>query len=143
VVSCGDLFSEYLAYISDALNAPLCCVFGNHQGPLLYDEDRAKKITQGINIDQHCLMDETGLIIAGIQGSLHYNYGHFQYSELQMWLKVLGLVPALLSNKIKDAYVIEIDVPVDLTSDLKLGDLVLKREQAIFLKETHLVDFET
>jgi len=40
-----------------------------------------------------------------------------------------------------DAYVIEIDVPVDLQPDLVLQDLVLKREQAIFHKETHIADF--
>jgi hypothetical protein len=39
-----------------------------------------------------------------------------------------------------DAYVIEIDVPVDLKPDLVLQDLVLKREQAIFNKETRIMD---
>jgi hypothetical protein len=39
-----------------------------------------------------------------------------------------------------DAYVIEIDVPVDLKPDLALHDLVLKREQAIFHKETRILD---
>jgi len=101
VISCGDLSSEYLAYISDALNAPLYYVFGNHQGPLPFDEERVRKIPQGINLDQQCVVDETGLIIAGVQGSLRYNYGHYQNTQFQMWLKVLALVPTLLNNKLK------------------------------------------
>jgi len=101
VISCGDLSCEYLAYVSDALNAPLYYVFGNHQGPLPGDEEQVRKIPQGINLDQHCLRDETGLLLAGVQGSLRYNYGQYQYSQLQMWLKVFSLVPTLLSNKIK------------------------------------------
>jgi Icc-related predicted phosphoesterase len=101
VISCGDVSSEYLAFISDALNAPLYYVFGNHQGPLPFEDERVRKIPQGINLDQKCIVDETGLIIAGVQGSLQYNYGHYQYTQLQMWLKVLALVPILLSNKLK------------------------------------------
>jgi predicted phosphodiesterase len=101
VISCGDLSSEYLAYISDALNAPLYYVFGNHQGPLPYDDERIRKIPQGTDIDQKCVVDQTGLILAGVQGSLQYNYGHYQYTQLQMWLKVLAFVPTLLHNKIK------------------------------------------
>lgn len=37
-----------------------------------------------------------------------------------------------------DAYVIEIDVPVPLTADIQVDDLVLKREYAQFLEQTGL-----
>lgn len=39
-----------------------------------------------------------------------------------------------------DAYVIEIDIPVSLESDLELHDLVLKQEQAQFYSVTGLLD---
>ena len=37
-----------------------------------------------------------------------------------------------------DAYVIEIEIPVPLTADLKVDDLLLKQEYAIFLEQTAL-----
>ena len=39
-----------------------------------------------------------------------------------------------------DAYVIEIDIPVPLTADLKVDDLQLKQEYAAFLEQTGLHD---
>lgn len=40
-----------------------------------------------------------------------------------------------------DAEVIEIDVPVPIGPDVRLADLVLKRELALFLQQTHLSDY--
>jgi Domain of unknown function (DUF4032) len=40
-----------------------------------------------------------------------------------------------------DAYVIKLDVPVDIDSSLNLDSLILKEEQAQFLETTHLLDY--
>ena len=42
-----------------------------------------------------------GLLIAGIEGSVRYNQGPFQYSQSEMWGNVLGLVPQLMFNRIR------------------------------------------
>ena len=36
--------------------------------------------------------------MAGIEGSLLYNYGPYQYTQAQMWMMVFELVPKLLLN---------------------------------------------
>jgi uncharacterized protein len=41
------------------------------------------------------------LLIAGISGSIRYNKGLNQYTDHQMFFKLLELVPALISNRIK------------------------------------------
>jgi Icc-related predicted phosphoesterase len=52
-------------------------------------------------IDLHCkLVNHQGLLMAGIEGSLRYNQGHFQYSQSEMWLNVLKLVPGMIINRI-------------------------------------------
>ncbi len=38
---------------------------------------------------------------AGVEGSIRYNEGIYQYSQFEMWLNMIKLVPALLSNRLK------------------------------------------
>jgi Icc-related predicted phosphoesterase len=41
-----------------------------------------------------------GLILAGVEGSLRYREGVYQYTQSQMWQHVFSLVPALLYNHV-------------------------------------------
>jgi Icc-related predicted phosphoesterase len=43
---------------------------------------------------------EEGLIIAGLGGSMMYNHGENQYTDTEMYLKILKLIPRLLLNRI-------------------------------------------
>jgi Icc-related predicted phosphoesterase len=43
---------------------------------------------------------EDGLIVAGLGGSMLYNRGENQYTNFQMNLEILKLIPALLINRI-------------------------------------------
>lgn len=110
VLSAGDLPMEYLSYIVSALNKPLAFVFGNHNlSDLAYyrpsfdstsvpshDYSRAVGATYvGFRIRR-----ESGMIILGLGGSLRYNEGDNQFTQVQMWLRVLARVPALLFNRL-------------------------------------------
>jgi uncharacterized protein len=102
VISCGDLPYYYLEYIISTLNKPLYYVRGNHAARVEYSEsgDRTSP-WGGIDLHQRSIRDESGLLLAGIEGSLQYNFGPQQYSDLQMWLMVLRLVPGFLWNKLR------------------------------------------
>jgi Icc-related predicted phosphoesterase len=41
-----------------------------------------------------------GLLLAGVEGSLKYRPGQFQYTQSEMWGHVLSLVPGILRNRI-------------------------------------------
>lgn len=100
VISCGDLPYYYLEYVITMLNVPLYYVFGNHQNtPEIHaDEDRISP-WGAIHLHRRLLRGPGGLLLGGIDGSLQYNYGPYQYSQEQMWGMVLSLIPGLLINK--------------------------------------------
>jgi Icc-related predicted phosphoesterase len=102
VLSCGDLPYYYLEYIVSMLNVPLFYVHGNHDSPVEYSSS-GQELTGpggGINIHQR-LVRKKGLSIAGLEGSIRYKpEGRFQYTQFQMWMQVLGLVPALVIHRL-------------------------------------------
>lgn len=100
VVSCGDLPYFYLEYILTMLNARLFYVRGNHSSRVEYGLTSSRTAPLGaIDLNQRCLRDESGLLLAGLEGSLQYNRGPHQYTQSEYWQKVLFLVPRLLINK--------------------------------------------
>ncbi|MBL8059006.1 MAG: metallophosphoesterase family protein, partial [Anaerolineales bacterium] len=104
VVGCGDLPFYYLEFVVTMLNRPVYYVHGNHDKPSQY-------LSDGRIIDQAegCLPLETlsvraqsrgrDLLLAGLGGSLQYNFGQHQYSQRDMHRRVLQLTPALLVNR--------------------------------------------
>lgn len=110
IISCGDLGADYLEFLADALNAPLYFVFGNHQFHSMSDSEHKSMVPQGTNLHERCIVDHGGLILAGIEGSLRYNYGPYQYSELEMWIKVLRFVPIFLINKVRFGRAVDVFV---------------------------------
>lgn len=101
VIGCGDLPYYYLEYIISMLNKPLYYVRGNH-APRFFEEGTGGSRTYpwgGIDLHRRVRRDETGLIMAGIEGSLNYNNGRYQYTQGQMWSMILAMVPRLLLNK--------------------------------------------
>ena len=110
VLSAGDLPLDYLDFIVSSLNKPMFFVFGNHhlnaysmykgkQDP--YD-DFEVAIPSGcgaVHVGSKVKYQE-GLIIAGLGGCMRYNRQENQYTEFQMKLEILKLLPALIFNRI-------------------------------------------
>ncbi len=89
LVSCGDMRVSYLDFIGTVLNLPLFFVRGNHdtryEGPNPGGDDlhlRFKRFG--------------GVSFAGLEGSIRYNRGAVQYTEGDMLLNVLRLLPRML-----------------------------------------------
>jgi Icc-related predicted phosphoesterase len=97
-IGCGDLPSYYLEFIVDSLDIPLFHVYGNHSIPV----EKLNDQTSNGTTDLHCRMVRyQGSTFAGVEGSLRYKNGPYQYSQLFMWLNVFKLVPSLLLNRAK------------------------------------------
>ena len=90
VIGCGDLGYYYLEYIISSLNKPMYYVNGNHAPSIEYSEGGERTYPHGgTNIHRRVLRDpDSGLILAGIEGSLRYNDGVNQYSQDEMWWMV-------------------------------------------------------
>jgi Icc-related predicted phosphoesterase len=101
VLSCGDLPPYYLDYIVSMLNVPVYSIRGNHDGRPEYTENGPRTQPTGA-IDLHRrVVNEDGLLIGGLEGSLRYNNGACQYTETQMRLNVARMIPRLLWNKLR------------------------------------------
>lgn len=102
VISCGDLPYYYLEFIISMLDRPLYYVRGNHASKVEITTAGERSSPWGA-LDLHRRHRRTpqGLLLAGIEGSVRYNYGPHQYSQAQMWLMVLGLVPGLVYNRLR------------------------------------------
>ncbi|MFP4151867.1 MAG: metallophosphoesterase [Alkalispirochaeta sp.] len=113
VLSAGDLPMEYLGFIASSLNKPVGFVFGNHNLRTLPhfsrasqpELDRTSMQAQIRNYYGATYLEDRvravqGLLIAGLGGSMRYNEGEHQFTEFQMYLRMLRLVPKLLFNRI-------------------------------------------
>jgi Icc-related predicted phosphoesterase len=99
VLCAGDLPLDYLDFIVSSLNRPLLFVYGNHnlEGCADYEKypGNSGLTHMGSRVKREC-----GLTVAGLGGSMWYNGGKNQYSETQMFLEILKLVPSLVVNRI-------------------------------------------
>ncbi|MFW5714216.1 MAG: metallophosphoesterase family protein [Brevefilum sp.] len=112
VISCGDLSYFYLEFIISSLDVPLYFVRGNHAKEIEYSLAGERTAPWGaVDLHKKVIHDpDSGLILAGIEGSLRYSKGNYQYSQFEMWLMVLKLVPAMLWNKIRHGRFLDIFV---------------------------------
>jgi len=100
VIACGDLPYYYQEYIIKQLNVPLYFVRGNHDPLIEYGSGEERKGPRG-GVDMHLhIVREDGFILAGIEGCIRYNRGHFQYTQVEMWGHLLHLMPGLLLNRL-------------------------------------------
>jgi len=78
ILSCGDLPPEYISFLVNVFNVPLYYVLGNH-------DIRYNSKPPGGCIDLHAkLIQFQGISILGLEGSIWYNGGPYQYTEGQM-----------------------------------------------------------
>ncbi|MEM5948001.1 metallophosphoesterase [Spirochaetia bacterium 38H-sp] len=112
ILSAGDLPMEYLGFIASTFNKPLFFVFGNHN--LKYLSMFTNKIRatpfNTVDISPHKfgstyidgkITRYKDIIIAGIGGSYKYNNGQNQFTDFQIYVKLIKMIPRLLYNKIR------------------------------------------
>ncbi len=101
ILGCGDLAYSYLEYIFNALNAPLLFVRGNHDPVVEYSTAGQRTAPHG-GVDLHRRSVRVGgLLVAGVEGSVRYRAGPFQYSQQEMWRHTFALLPQLLANRLR------------------------------------------
>ena len=100
VISCGDLPYYYVEYVVDVLNVPTFFVRGNHASVVEYGQRGNRTAPMGA-VDLHAQVAAcNGVLMAGIEGSLRYREGPFMYSQNDMWVTVMGMLPRLLVNRL-------------------------------------------
>jgi len=102
IISCGDLPYYYLEYMVSMLDVPTYYVRGNHASKI-EDTTGGERTSPWGATDLHgrCKRDQSGMLLAGIEGSIRYNNGPHQYSQSEMWQMAFGLVPGLLINRMR------------------------------------------
>ena len=99
LISCGDLPYYYQEYVTTLLNVPAFYVRGNHSRKIVrLDGETQTKPLGGVDLHRN-VVDYKGLLMAGVEGSLRYSGGPYQYTQEEMWLHVLHLFPGLLKNR--------------------------------------------
>ena len=88
IISCGDMPTAYLEYITSILNVPLFYVRGNH------DERYTQEPPGGQDLHRH-FVAHRGLTFIGLDGSMNYTNGEIQYTDWQMTNMVLKMAPGL------------------------------------------------
>lgn len=101
VISCGDLPYYYTEFVVNALNVPVFFVRGNHAYVVEHGDSGPRSAPLGA-IDLHCkVINHQGLILAGVEGSIRYKSGPYQYTQKEMWVNVLQMVPKFIYNRVK------------------------------------------
>ena len=101
IIGCGDLDYYYLEFMVSSLDAPLYYVRGNHDKIVEYTGP-VQRTAPGGGINLHrMVVNHNGLLLGGVEGSLRYRPGQFQYTQEEMWRHVWSLVPGLIFNKMR------------------------------------------
>ena len=101
VVCCGDLPYYYVEYLVDVINKPVVYVRGNHEAKYEKRSNGSEESGPMGAIDLHNrVVRQNGLLIAGFEGSIRYREGPFMYTQFEMWINVLKMVPRLLFNRL-------------------------------------------
>jgi UDP-2,3-diacylglucosamine pyrophosphatase LpxH len=102
VLACGDLPLDYLEYILTMLRRPLYYVHGNHAQQrvdsytgAISEELQGATNLHGLVVNQH------GLLIAGLEGCQRYRPGPHQYTQSEMYVQVARLALKLWRNRVR------------------------------------------
>lgn len=93
IISCGDLKASYLSFLTTLSNVPVLYVHGNH------DSGYAKNPPDGCICIEDDIYVFNGVRILGLGGSMRYNGGPHQYTQKEMKLRTLRLLPKLVRHK--------------------------------------------
>jgi len=101
IVGCGDLPAYYLDYLVSQFDAPLYAIHGNHDTPPATPGAEDFDQCGASWIGRRTVRTRGGLLLAGFDGSLRYNDGAYQLTQMQMHAAVRSLVPWLWLNKLR------------------------------------------
>ncbi len=94
IISCGDLEPEYLEFFATLCHAPVLYVKGNH------DQKYEDRPPEGCVCIDDTIYVFRGIRILGLGGSMRYTFDKpNQYTERQMWRRVMRLWWKLLKNQ--------------------------------------------
>lgn len=112
VISCGDLPASYLEFLTDVLHRDVYYVLGNHAEELTREGQRGvpRHPLGCIDVGFKVLRDaNTGVIYAGLPGSIRYHeHAPVQYTERQMFWRILRMAPRLLWNRLRHGRAMDI-----------------------------------
>jgi Icc-related predicted phosphoesterase len=104
ILSCGDLPFYYIEYLVSTVNRPCYYVFGNHGSEIEYQGGDWHGKTEPHGAENlHLHTAKVGpLLLAGLEGSIRYNDApKYQYTEAEMRMNILRLVPRLARNRLR------------------------------------------
>lgn len=109
VLGCGDLPYYYLEFIVTTLGVPCYYVLGNHDGVEQTSGGETLSEPRGcVSLEGRSVI-QNGCIIAGLGGSIRYNTDSApQFTEREMQVRVLKLMPRLLLNKARHGRYLDI-----------------------------------
>lgn len=93
ILSCGDLDPNYLSYLATYSHAPVFYVHGNHDDRYTQTPPTGCTSIDGKYITYH------GVRIVGLGGSIRYNPGINQYTQLEMQLRTIRLLPRICFHR--------------------------------------------
>lgn len=99
-IGCGDLPYTYQEYVISMLDIPYFFVRGNHDKEIEYSRAGNRKQPRGAMNLHLKVINHAELLMAGIEGSLKYREGPFQYSQSEMWIHTVRMIPHFLRNRI-------------------------------------------
>lgn len=99
IISCGDLKPQYLSFLVTMTRVPLLYVHGNH------DVRYEMTPPEGCDCIEDKLVVYKGLRILGLGGSPSYNGEPHQYTEAQMFWRILKLSWKILKHRGVDVVV--------------------------------------
>jgi uncharacterized protein len=107
ILGCGDLPYEYLEFLVSVMNIPLLYVPGNHD-PAYSETSQNAQAEGGAFLDLR-VKRVKGLNIAGIGGSVRYRPNcPNQYTQFEMYSRVLSLIPRLLWRTSRNRGILDI-----------------------------------
>ena len=116
ILCAGDLPMEYVDFIVSTLNKPTYFIFGNHNLKEFgyyhrtnTSQDSYKPYNSSTLVYAHgahylgfkTAKTENKLLLAGASGSMRYNNGINQYTDKEMFMKLVKMIPALIMNKLR------------------------------------------
>ncbi len=90
VIGCGDLTVDYLGFVTDAFNAPLAYVRGNHDVGGAWATGDATRLHLPEPMVDGLLHTDGGLTLVGFNGIPFHGGGGLQRSDVTIWRAALG-----------------------------------------------------